>query len=70
VRLASEEAGLDFLTVREETCDLCFPAQCSGDPRLQALVETVQSSAYRAVMQDLPGYDVSQTGELEQVDSK
>ena len=55
VRLASEEAGLDFLTVREETCDLCFPAQCGGDPRLQALVETVQSSAYRAVMQDLPG---------------
>jgi molybdate-binding protein/DNA-binding XRE family transcriptional regulator len=70
VRLASEEAGLDFLTVREEACDLCFPAEGSGDPRVQALVETVQSPAYRLVIRDLPGYDVSQTGELERVDCK
>ena len=70
VRLASEEAGLDFLAVREETCDLCFPAEGSGDPRIQALVETVQSPVYRALIRDLPGYDVSDTGELERIDCK
>ena len=32
VRLVSEEAGLDFLTVREETCDLCFPAEWQWRP--------------------------------------
>ncbi len=68
VRLVSEEAGLDFLTVREETSDLCFPAESQGDPRVQALVETVQSPTYRAVIRDLPGYDVSETGELERID--
>ncbi len=67
VRLVSEEAGLDFLSVREETCDLCFPAQWQGDPRVQALVETVQSPTYRAVVRDLPGYDASETGELERI---
>jgi molybdate-binding protein/transcriptional regulator with XRE-family HTH domain len=68
VRLVSEEAGLDFLSVREETYDLCFSAEFSGDPRVQALVETVQSPAYRALVRDLPGYDVSETGELERID--
>jgi molybdate-binding protein/DNA-binding XRE family transcriptional regulator len=70
VRLVSEEAGLDFLTVREETCDLCFLAECSGDVRIRALVETVQSPAYRALIQDLPGYDVSETGELERIECR
>lgn len=67
VRLVCEEAGLDFLSVREETCDLCFAAQFTGDPRLQALVETVQSPAYRAVIGDLPGYDASETGALQRL---
>jgi molybdate-binding protein/DNA-binding XRE family transcriptional regulator len=70
VHLVCEEAGLEFLTVREETCDLCFPAQYRGDPRVQTLVETVQSPAYRVLMRDLPGYDVSETGELERIDCK
>jgi molybdate-binding protein/DNA-binding XRE family transcriptional regulator len=68
LRLVSDEAGLDFLAVREETCDLCFSAEGSGDPRIQALVETVQSPAYRALIRDLPGYDASETGELERFD--
>jgi molybdate-binding protein/DNA-binding XRE family transcriptional regulator len=65
VRLVSEEAGLAFLVVREESCELCFPAKSSRDPRVQALVETVQSAAYRSLLGDLPGYDVSGTGELQ-----
>jgi molybdate-binding protein/DNA-binding XRE family transcriptional regulator len=70
VRLASEELGLDFLAIREESYDLCLPAQWIDDPRVQALVETVRSPAYRAVLGDLPGYDVSDTGELERIDCK
>jgi molybdate-binding protein/DNA-binding XRE family transcriptional regulator len=69
VRLVSEEAGLDFLAVREETYDLCFPAESSGDPRIQALVETVKSPTYRALIRDLPGYDAADTGELARIDS-
>ena len=67
LRLVSEEAGLGFLAVRDEQYDLCYPANFEADPRIQALVETVRSSSYRGVLNDLPGYDAATTGELERV---
>ena len=33
LRLTSEEAGLDFLSVREEAYDLCYPDALADDPR-------------------------------------
>ncbi len=68
VRLVSDEAGLDFLSVREEAYDLCFSTRAASDPRVRALVEIVQSPAYRALIRDLPGYDASETGMMESVD--
>ena len=68
LRLVSEEAGLDFLGLRQENFDLGFPAEYEGDPRIQLLVKTVQSSAYRRILTDLPGYGVAETGELQRVD--
>jgi len=67
LRLVSEEAGLGFLSVREEEYDFCYPAEFEGDPRIQALVETVRSSPYRGVLSDLPGYNAAETGELERI---
>jgi len=67
LRLVSEEAGLGFLSVREEEYDYCYPAELERDPRIQALVETVRSSSYRGVLGDLPGYDAAGTGELERI---
>ena len=67
LRLVSEEAGLGFLSVREEQYDLCYPADLEGDPRIQALVETVRSASYRGALSDLPGYDAAETGQLERI---
>jgi molybdate-binding protein/transcriptional regulator with XRE-family HTH domain len=67
LRLVSEEAGLDFLGVRQEAYDLCFPAQWGKDPRIHALLEVVRSAAYRRALSELPGYDSSETGELQHV---
>jgi len=67
LRLAAEEAGLDFLGVREESYDLCFPAASEADPRIRALVAAVQSPSYRRALGELPGYDSSGTGELRRV---
>jgi molybdate-binding protein/DNA-binding XRE family transcriptional regulator len=64
VRLVSDDAGLDFLAVREEAYDLCFTSAASVDPRLRALVQTVRSPEYRRLIEDLPGYDVSEIGAL------
>jgi molybdate-binding protein/DNA-binding XRE family transcriptional regulator len=67
LRLASEEAGLTFFGLREEAYDLCFPIRLAGDHRIQALQETVRSPLYRKALSELPGYDSSETGELQQV---
>jgi putative molybdopterin biosynthesis protein len=63
LRLVSVEAGLDFLPVREEAYDLCFPERCEGDPRIQALLRVVRSASYRKTLDDLPGYSSEETGE-------
>jgi molybdate-binding protein/DNA-binding XRE family transcriptional regulator len=64
VRLVSEEAGLDFISVREEAYDLCIPLSQAGDPRVRALIEVVRSASFRNILSELPGYDISATGEM------
>ena len=51
----SDDAGLDFLGVREEAYDLSFTSATSLDPRLRAMVQTVRSVEYRRLVEDLPG---------------
>jgi molybdate-binding protein len=67
LRLVSEEAGLDFLGVRLEAYDLCFPARWEEDPRIQALLDVVRSASYRRTLGELPGYNSAETGELQHV---
>jgi molybdate-binding protein/transcriptional regulator with XRE-family HTH domain len=67
LKLVAEEAGLRFLPVRTEGFDLCFTAKQSHDPRVQALVRVIQSSDYRRLLGELPGYDIADTGDLQSV---
>jgi molybdate-binding protein/transcriptional regulator with XRE-family HTH domain len=67
LRLVSEEAGLDFLPVREEFYDLCFPDRWEGDYRIQALLQVVRSRTYRKAVGELPEYDNAQTGDLQRI---
>jgi molybdate-binding protein/transcriptional regulator with XRE-family HTH domain len=64
LQLVSEEAGLPFLPVRHETYELCFAREAESDPRIRALTETVRSSSYRNLLEDLPGYDAAECGEM------
>lgn len=64
VRFSATEAGLNFLPVRSETLDLCFPAAFQHDPRIQALVRLLQARACRRLISELPGYDARETGEI------
>jgi molybdate-binding protein len=67
LRLVSEEAGLSFLEVRQETYELCYAAQAEADPRIRALVQAVRSPGYRHLLADLPGYDSTGSGEVRDV---
>jgi molybdate-binding protein len=67
LQLVSEEAGLQFLAVRKEIYELCFARDAETDPRIRSLTETVRSLVYRQMLQDLPGYDAAECGELQTV---
>ncbi len=67
LQLVSEEAGLKFLSVRRESYDLCYAGSAEADPRIRALVKVVQSSAYRRLVEDLPGYDAAEMGEIHRI---
>lgn len=67
LRLAGDEAGLRFLSVRREAYDFCLPATFLDDPRARALLRVVRSEAYRRLLRDLPGYETERTGELRPV---
>jgi molybdate-binding protein/DNA-binding XRE family transcriptional regulator len=63
-RLVSEEAGLQFLGVRREDFDLCYPATLHADPRVLGLIRVVRSDSYRRILGELPGCDATATGEV------
>ncbi len=67
LRLAGEEVGLRFLSVRREAYDLCMAEGLMPDPRIRALLRVVRSEAYRRLLADLPGYDTTRTGDLQPV---
>ena len=64
VRFSAEEAGLNFVPVRMESLDLCFPTRAQHDPRIQALVRVLRSRSYRRLLSELPGYNARETGEM------
>lgn len=64
VRLASEEAGLEFITIRDEAYDLCIPEASLEDQRVRGLIEVIRSKSLQGIIGDLPGYDIKETGEL------
>jgi molybdate-binding protein len=67
LRLTSEEAGLGFLTIREEAYDLCVRDSQRDDPRIQALLAALRSVSYRRLLGELPGYDSRETGQVHRV---
>lgn len=63
-QLVAAELGLQFLPVRQEAFDLCYPTNDDDDPRIQALKQFVRSPRYRQLWADLPGIDTRHAGEL------
>lgn len=64
IRLSAMENALGFVPIRCEYLDLCISQAAIADPRVQALIRVVRSRNYRQHLEDLPGYDARQTGEL------
>jgi molybdate-binding protein/transcriptional regulator with XRE-family HTH domain len=64
VRPAAAEARLSFIPVHEEAYELCVADAHMDDPRITALVGTLQSTAYRQLIADVPGCSAAETGSV------
>ena len=67
LRLVCQEAGLNFIKVREEAYDLCFPTALAYDPRVRKLIDVIRSPAIRTLYAALPGYRLAKTADLGRV---
>ncbi len=63
VRLAAEEAGLDFVTLQQEDYELCYRNDLRGDEPLAALRKALKRAELRRLTRDLPGLEVARMGE-------
>lgn len=64
VQLVGLEAGLRFIPFQQEAYDVCVPNSLANDRRVKAFLNVVRSKSYRRLLDGLPGYDTSQTGEV------
>jgi putative molybdopterin biosynthesis protein len=67
--LGSEKAarqvnGIEFLPLQQERYELVFPAEDKDQPVFRALVEVVQSPAFRRELDALGGYGTGETGRV------
>jgi molybdate-binding protein/transcriptional regulator with XRE-family HTH domain len=67
VKPAAAEARVRFITLQKEAYELCVADDHFDDPRVQALVATLQSTTYRRLIADVPGCVSSETGTVRRV---
>ncbi len=61
---AARALGLDFIPVATERYDLCIPLDHWEDPRVRALLQTLESPDFRRAVAELGGYDVAPMGQV------
>ena len=64
---AAKALGLPFMPVSQERYELAFRHEYVDDPRVRALIAAIRSNEFRSILQELGGYDTSETGTLRKV---
>ncbi len=67
VRPAAAEAHLAFIPLHREAYELCVAESQLDDPRVTALMATLQSKSYRQLIADVPGCESAHTGDVRSV---
>jgi molybdate-binding protein/DNA-binding XRE family transcriptional regulator len=62
VKPAATEAGVRFIPLQREAYELCVADAACGDPRVEALIATLQSTTYRRQIAEVPGCTSHETG--------
>lgn len=60
---AAKALGLDFVPVAKERYDVIIPSVHFADRRIERVIDTIRSEAFREKVLQMGGYDTSRTGE-------
>ena len=63
-RAAARVFGLDFIPLVGERYDLVIPDEHWALPAIQILLDSVNAGTFKRELEELGGYDTSQTGRL------
>jgi molybdate-binding protein len=64
VQTAAHRFGLDFIPLVKERYFFALPLTSLDDPTMQHVIKVLQSDAYREQVNQLAGYDASDTGRI------
>jgi molybdate transport repressor ModE-like protein len=64
IQTAAQHFGLDFIPLVRERYFLALPAASLNEPLVKLVVNILQSRAFRAEVNELAGYDSSDTGKI------
>jgi putative molybdopterin biosynthesis protein len=59
---AAKALGLQFVPVAQERYEIVLRASNRNDPRVQALLDTIESAEFKATLEKMGGYDTRETG--------
>ncbi|MEY3579399.1 MAG: Formate dehydrogenase regulator [Pseudomonadota bacterium] len=64
VQTAAARFKLDFIPLLKERYFFALPSDSLGRPEMQQVIEVMCSEAFRSAVNQLPGYDASETGTI------
>lgn len=67
IRAVARAYGLEFLPIATERYELAIPERLIDEPAVGAVLETLDEGGFRRTVQELGGYDVSETGRRRRV---
>jgi putative molybdopterin biosynthesis protein len=63
IQAAAYSCNLDFIPATKERFDLVIPIKNYNSPTFASLIEIVQSAEFKKVVNEMGGYDTSQTAD-------
>ena len=64
VQTAAARFKLDFIPLLKERYFFALPSDSLGRPEMRQVIEVMCSGAFRSAVNQLPGYDASETGTI------
>jgi len=64
---AAKALGLPFVPVSQERYELAIRHEHAGDHRVQELISVIRSEQFKEILNNLGGYDISETGAMRSV---